>query len=435
MNNLFGRNGLLWIGVAMVLGIGLVGAQDAPEDHLEKHALRYSGMVERAYGRLYGFIRDDSTTVTSWSGAAVPPASSGWDSVWTDVGVRARYCDDMLLVYMGAVEPKGVGGDHRAIQSARRRFLSERESGVRLPMLGWLESGEVTDSQGGTITLPGCISSDYTESLPSGRAALAGTVVDPWTDLRTRVSYENRESVCPAGEHGELRERREITQEFNAKGDLSGSPVLGPWVAAPGSWCKPDYTYFEVYTDACSWYQGEPFNRTMNGIETWRIPIVVSAKPGEPGEVIETGGSPEFVSSTCWDGPPPLPPTPTTTAVNLTESRTGSCGAGFTGSIGEARVRTTTTTTYPWGGSPLVSVEYSSWSETSNTCTAICPPPCGDGPEGGDGPGGPASDTGNTGAEDPSEFGGTGQAGDNGFGGSPGNDGDNDGSDPGSDGP
>ena len=361
---------VVWM-VAVWALAGGVSAQDAPENHLATHALRYSGMVERAYGRLYGFIRDDSSAATSWSGAAVPPSSTGWESVWTDVGVRARYCENMLLVYMAAAEPKGVGGDHRAIQSARRRFLPERGSGVRLPMLGWLEAGDVADSQGGTVVLPGCMDSDYTQALPSGRAALAGTVVDPWTDVRTRVSYESREGVCPAGEHGEVRERRELTQEFNAKGEPAGAQGIGAWEAAPGSWCKSDYAYFEVYTDPCSWYQGEPFNKTMTGTQTWQIPISVTAVAGVPGEVRETAGAAVFVATTCWDGPPPVPPTPTTTPVSVSQSRDGTCGTGFTGEIEQARVRTTTTTTYPWGGSPLVSVEYTSWEQTRNTCTEV----------------------------------------------------------------
>ena len=40
-----------------------------------------------------------------------------------------------------------------------------------------------------------------------------------------------------------------------------------------------------------------------------------------------------------------------------------------------------------------MSIEYTNWSETSNTCTEICPPPCGDGPDG-DGPDGDGPDEG-----------------------------------------
>ena len=200
----------------------------------------------------------------------------------------------------------------------------------------------------------------------------------------TRVTYETDEYACPATQHGEVRVRRTVTQEFNAKGDPAGPQVFGPWETAPGSWCRADYTYNEVYTQGCSWDQGPPFNKTMTGTETWRIPIVVTADPNKLGAVHKTPGTPVFVSTTCWDGPPPTPPVPTSNVVTVTETRTLNCGTGFTGSITESRTKTTATTTYPWGAAQLVSIEFTNWSETSNTCTAICPPPCNDGGDGGD---------------------------------------------------
>lgn len=383
----------------MVAQAGGSGDDSGLEEHMRSHALRYASMIERAYGRLHGHIRNRSTAAATWSGAAIPPAGTGWDAVWTAAGVRARYCDDVLVVYIAPDALKGVGDQHRAIQQARRNYLAQRESGVRLPMLSWLESGTVTDSQGNARVLPACMTSSYTAPLPSGRAALSGDVVDPWTDVRERATFETRESACPAGQHGEVRERREITEDFNAKGDvIPGTRVEGAWVAAPGSWCRADYTYNEIFTRECSWNQGPPFNREMTGTETWRIPVAVTADraaeaetPPRYGVVQRTPGTPVFVSTTCWDGPPPTPPVPTSTVTTETETRTLSCGTGFTGSITESRTKTTATTTYPWGEAQLVSIEYTNWSETANTCTAVCPPPCNGGPDG-DGPDGDAPD-------------------------------------------
>ena len=45
------------------------------------------------------------------------------------------------------------------------------------------------------------------------------------------------------------------------------------------------------------------------------------------------------------------------------------CGVGFDGSITEERTKTTAITTYPWNETPLVSMDYTNWSETSNECT------------------------------------------------------------------
>lgn len=365
-----------WSCLPLLLVLGAEGAlaQDSVAEHMRSHALRYAGMIERAYARLHGFIRNRSAAAVSWTGAAVPPSSTGWEGVWTDVGIRARYCDDVLLVYMGAAEPKGVGPQHREIQHARRKYLPAGESGLGRPSLLWLEAGSVADIHGTVTALPACMSSSYTEALPSGRAALSSVVVDPWTDTRERVSYENRVRACPAGEHGEIRERRTVTQEVNAKGVDVGSPVYGAWTEVAGSWCRTDYTRYEPVTQSCSWHQGEPFNRTMTGTETWRIPIAVTADPNNPTNRIETPGTPEFVATTCWDGPPPVPPVPTTTEVAVTETRTASCPAGFTGTIELERTKTTATTTYPWGAAPLVSVHYTNWREVNNDCVRDDPP-------------------------------------------------------------
>ena len=304
------RHGIASVAVAAVsMGGFAATAHGAVDEHFQSHALRYAGMIERAYGRLNGFIRHRSTAAVSWSGAAVPPASTGWEAGWTEAGLRARYCDNVLLVYFGPAQAKGVGGAHRAIQQARRTFLPERERAVKLPLLSWLEAGQVVDMHGAERSLPACITASYLEPLPSGRAALAGDVLDPWTELNERVSFEHREAPCPHGKHGAQRHRRTVTQEFNRYDEPVGAPVHGAWEPAPGSWCRDDYTYHEVFTRPCSWHQGEPFNREMEGTETWRVPVRVSADPDEPvGTTKRTTGASEFVSSTCWGtshGPSP----------------------------------------------------------------------------------------------------------------------------------
>ena len=122
--------GPVWA-AALALGMGWAGAQaqDVVDEHIQSHALRYASMIERAYGRLHGFIRNRSTAATSWSGAATPPPATGWEGVWSDAGVRARYCDDVLVVYIAPEALKGVGDQHRTIQQARRNYLAERGDG------------------------------------------------------------------------------------------------------------------------------------------------------------------------------------------------------------------------------------------------------------------------------------------------------------------
>ena len=185
----------------------------------------------------------------------------------------------------------------------------------------------------------------------------------------TTVSFEHREAPCPHGKHGAQRHRRTVTQEFNRYDEPVGAPVHGPWEPAPGSWCRDDYSYHEVSTRPCSWRQGKPFNREMEGTETWRVPVSVSADPDEPvGTTRKTTGASEFVSSTCWGASHGPVPVPTTNHAYLTETSTLRCPSGLFGQIETARQQITTTTTYPWGEEPLVTVDHTNWSETSNTC-------------------------------------------------------------------
>ena len=372
------RTGVVMAGAVALSVAGFVTrAQDVVDAHFQSHALRYAGMIERAYGRLYGHIRSNGSGPVSWSGASVPPASTGWDAVWTEAGLRARYCADHLVVYMGLSEVKGVGGEHRAIQQARRSFLPERQRGVKLPLLSWLEATRVLDGDGSALDLEECITANYSEPLPSGRAALAGKVEDPATVVREKESYEIRVEPCPAGSHGQQRERRLVTQQIDANDNDVEPPVHGAWESAPGSWCRPDYTYYELFTRPCRSGEVEPFDREMEGTETWRVLVSVGADPASSeGEPRKTRGTAERVANTCGDTPPGPAPVPSISHEHVTETQILGCEPGMSGQIDSARQHITTTTTYPWGEDPLVTVSYTNWSETSNTCTRGTSPGC-----------------------------------------------------------
>ena len=367
------RTGVVMAGAAALSVTGFVTrAQDVVDAHFQSHALRYAGMIERAYGRLYGHIRSNESGPVSWSGAAVPPASTGWDAVWTEAGLRARYCADHLVVYMGLSEVKGVGGEHRAIQQARRSFLPERERGVKLPLLSWLEASKVLDGDGSALDLDECITANYSEPLPSRRAALAGKVEDPATVVRKKESYETRVEPCPAGSHGQQRERRLVTQQIDANDNDVEPPVYGAWESAPGSWCRPDYTYYELFTRPCRSGEVEPFDREMEGTQTWRVLVSVGADPASSeGEPTKTRGTAERVANTCGDTPPGPAPVPSISHEYVTETQILGCEPGMSGQIDSARQHITTTTTYPWGEDPLVTVSYTNWSETSNSCRRV----------------------------------------------------------------
>ena len=205
---------------AMLAGVSLcallsavpAGAQQSANERVyRQEALAHARAVTTAWRRLESYILEgsagspdpDGASVSGWSGP-VPPAGSGWLADWTLRGVRARYCEDTLLVYLAPGRLKGVGRDHRAVQAAPHAYAGGGANG-QAPVLHWLEAGRATGAAGRpSVTLPACLSDTALGGpLPSGRAALAGTVRDPYTHTNERVSRERRVEDCAAGEHGQ----------------------------------------------------------------------------------------------------------------------------------------------------------------------------------------------------------------------------------------
>ena len=104
---------------------------------------------------------------------------------WTERGLEARYCDDVLLVYLAPEQLKGTGRDHRAVHAAPHAY-----GGGDRPILHWLEGGAAEGGEGrASVALPACLSEAARGGpLPSGRAALAGAVRDPFAHTVERVT-------------------------------------------------------------------------------------------------------------------------------------------------------------------------------------------------------------------------------------------------------
>ena len=347
-------------------------------------ALAHADAIASAWRRLEDHILNRSAEATRWTGS-VPPAATGWLAAWTGRGVRARYCEDTLLVYLEPDAPKGA--DHRSVQSAPRLHGGERG---RLPALHRLEDGEAKGAAGRAASaLPDCLSdARFGGTLPSGRAALAGRVVDPHLQRRERIARERRVEACPAGTHGDGRTMgREVRTRRDGRGNPVGEPVFGPWrVLVDG--CRADYSEWEHYTLACEWSAGPPHDRRMTGSEVWRRRKTVTASGA-------SWGAPAFVSTSCWDGRAPEPPEPTVTVTTRTETRSEPCPAGHTGTRRLTRTVTERSTRFPWDAAPIVQTIPANWIADDSGCVAVPPPgpgvpdnPGGGGSGGSSGPGG-----------------------------------------------
>ena len=292
------------------------------EDELvyRQAALAHARALAEAWRQLEDHILRRSATATSWTGS-IPPPETGWLEAWTERGVRARYCEDTLLVYMEPAALKGVGRDQRAVQVAPHLYAEGD-----LAALHWLEGGAATGTAGrAPVALPACLGDgSFGGPLPSGRAALAGAVRDPHLERRERISHERSVEDCPAGSHGEGRTMtREVVQDHDGRGDAVGDPEFGPWQVLIDD-CRADYAEWEHYTLPCEWDAGPPHNRRMEGREIWRREKTVT----QDGIA---WGTPEFVSTSCWEGQTPSLPEAEVSETVRTETTQGTCPAGYTG--------------------------------------------------------------------------------------------------------
>ncbi len=213
----------------------------------------------------------------------------------------------------------------------------------------------------------------------SRRVALAGSVRDPLLDVRDQVSREQEVVACGAGEHGRGQTMvREVTQQVNGRNDPVGTPNTGPWMVLIDD-CRTNYTTWENYTVAYSWYQGAPHNKTMSGTQIWRRDRSVTGIDENGAEVVSYG-APQMVSTSCWNDPNPPLPTATVSLNEVAQTNTESCGSGYSGTRDYRRIVSTRSALFPWDTQPTVTETVGGWVLVSNSCS-----PNGGGSGGGDG--------------------------------------------------
>ena len=357
--------GVLLLG--SVVSVQATAAEDA-ERVYRQEALAHADAIAAAFRQLEEHILDLSAAATVWVGD-VPPPLTGWRGEWTVRGVRAQYCANTLVVYLGPASVKGVGSDHRAVHAAPQAYIGGGLSG-QTPPLHWLTSGQAEGGPGrGSVMMPACMT-----ALPDGRAALAGVVSDPFNEISDRVTHERRVETCAVGEHGDgVTQVREITQDFNGRGDPIGSPVIGPW-ADFLVLCRADYTEVEHFDRVCTWDAGAPFNREMTGREVWS-----RVKTVDSGGV--SLGAPVFMSTSCWSGLVAAIAPPVITSTTHTEERAMGCSGGeeplvaggvWQGSVTERRTVRVVSTQFEWDAVPTTQSVETNWVAVARNCQQLC---------------------------------------------------------------
>ena len=361
---------------ALAIAGAPAAAQELSTESFAVNARVHAHAVTTSFQRLRDFIVRRSTGATSWAGD-VPPATTGWNDAWTDRGVRARYCADpgekgVLVVYMGPGRLMGVGEDHRAVQAAPRVYGRQRQR------LHWLEGGRALGGDGRpTVDLPVCMAA----LVPSGRAAVAAEVEDPWTVTQARTAWERRElAMCPPGMHrppglaasdAARIERRTVTTQVNKNGDPVGTAVFGPWSISVDL-CASDYTVTETEQRPCT-YTVE--GQTVNGYEIWTRQKRITA--------LGEAGTWSMMFTTCQVGPiasaptPPGTPTPlpqpTISFPTWTETEGQSCPYCFQGTASRSRIHTDRHVQFPWDSTPTIQtdVQITQWVTDNSQCSRI----------------------------------------------------------------
>ena len=374
---------LLLAAALMAVAGGEVRAQSGSEI-VAVNARAHAEAVKIAFYRLEDLIRRRSTAAVSWTGD-VPPATAGgvntgWLQDWTRRGLRARYCTDdpavagTLLVWLHPTRLMGVGNDHRSVHAAPRLYGRERRS------LHWLDAGVAEGGDGRhSVTLPACM----TTGLPSGRAALAGAVEDPWVASGPRAEWERRDVTCPAGTHRPPAlpaaeparvERRRVTRRFNRKGVEVGTPTYGTWQLSVDL-CETDYTVTETETRSCT-YTIEGQSAVGYKIVTRRKTVSASGDSFTPWVEL---------FSTCWSGtvasiPPPAGtpeelPAPTITFPTWVETEPEPCPTCYDGTAFRWRRHTDRHVQFEWDSSPTIQtdVDITNWITDRSGCTPTPP--------------------------------------------------------------
>ena len=115
MSRTFRATMLAGVSLCALLSAAPTGAQQSANERVyRQEALAHARAVTTAWRRLESYILEgsagtpdpDGISLSGWNGA-IPPAGSGWLADWTLRGVRARYCEDTLLVYLAPGAPQG----------------------------------------------------------------------------------------------------------------------------------------------------------------------------------------------------------------------------------------------------------------------------------------------------------------------------------------
>ncbi len=299
-----------------------------PDRIVRQEALGHAAAIENAWRSVearIGVTDAGDLWEDEWNGLSDPPSGDWWLQNWTDRGLTARYCDEVLAVYAADDELKGVGRDQRAVQVAPYTYDGGR-TGLQIVLRGGRLYEGSRGREGGS--LPGCMP---VPSTSGDRVALVAGVDDPkLTAVGVRWDTEDRTLACAAPDTGTFTERRRIPIQTTAVTncavsepncndliEFAGSPPAWPAACAdretmlsatppelePGAacsdWIRWDSNCQIVYAQAPQPTPIQPPSITWeDGPEhTWTTSCSCSCSPGD---IVSGSCTEHWAQSTEW---------------------------------------------------------------------------------------------------------------------------------------
>ncbi len=328
-------------------------AQDNRNAQIERQAINnYLSRIKTSVSDAHRWLKENSYSELPVGGTSVKNSVSAENLSW---GIRARYCEKTLMVYLEPQDLLGLG--------ARGHGLIQAQSAREQEFLGNFDESNNVNVLGQTHSIPSCLLTDDWGPAPSSLTVVYvdQSVNDPKYDRVFDVnSSETRKDSCPAGQFGT---GPLFTRTVTYKSDDPSNKTFGSWDEVSSGDCQAPYTRTRTNPVDCT-YTNPVTGAVTPGKNVYKQTVTVNSN--DPSTWVY--GTPVFDWGTCGHNttPPPLPD-PTRTVVNTPETQNLGCPSGYTGSRSRNRIRTVTTVTFPWDQPPVVATDFSNWI-TSGSC-------------------------------------------------------------------
>jgi hypothetical protein len=362
------------------------------------NTVRYADLLELTYNQ----IKRDIQSWASDSGREATLAHMAINDVMpnnvfrrintqelTDWGIRARLCDDLLIVYYKDNDFKQniTPSNIRVSQKERLHRNGSIVEATNKAPLGWIDQNQLVLESGERRAIPACMDDDYATPLPRSGVAYIGTAKANHLYDHDQEWPEFRREACIAPQVGAGRHMRRIRYlPVDGLGKQVAPETFGPWVLATNNCADPQVTEFLDGTSRCT----RTIAGQTNEIATlWRWKMKQIQDPSDPTKtlwvIVDTDGSVtanpqgELVQNLCDVAP--APPVITTSIVEVIETRPLVCREVYPtptflaaipyrdGEYIQQRTKSTFHQEYDFDRPAIDIVSYTAWEVETDTCS------------------------------------------------------------------